>query len=204
MSAFRPSALFHLRASDRPQPESASGKAVRVFDDPLRRLKRIDADRRAVGSVPPPRLRVSLDGGDLLKPVEPEPIRQAIPWELLARDRASWQLSYMYSIWCVERTQVGRNCRVGGGRPVIPRVVRSVWPGVSTQSVVGARNGLSLWIRARVRRVKMRPKKPPSKPRTQISSRCSTPCFSTLPFVISLGIQSGLSSGASSSQAHPS
>jgi hypothetical protein len=68
---------------------------IRIREDrvclrrPPRRLKGIDADCRAVGSVPPPRLRISSDGGDLLKPVEPEPIRQSIPWELLARARRS-------------------------------------------------------------------------------------------------------------------
>ena len=81
-------------------------------------------------------------------------------------------------------------CRVGGGRPVVPRACARSGRVVPTRVAVatGRPNGL----RARRNR------------RAAQSSRWSMPCLETLAFVMSPGIQSGLSLGASSSQAQAS
>ena len=88
------------------------------------------------------------------------------------------------------RVAVGVLCCAGGGRRVIPRVVRSVGSG-------GARAVARFALRGRMRVGRERWGE-------CYSSRCSIRFFETLASVISSGIQSGLSSGACSFQAQPS
>jgi hypothetical protein len=47
--------------------------------EPSTALKGTDAERRPAGSTPPRRVRISTDGGDALKPVEPRAHRDEIP-----------------------------------------------------------------------------------------------------------------------------
>ena len=55
--------------------------------EPSTALKGSDAERRPAGSTPPRRVRISLDGGDALKPVEPRPLRDEIPCLRVTREQ---------------------------------------------------------------------------------------------------------------------
>jgi len=84
--AFNPSALFHLRASDRVRPESRPGGVFYHHHVPRLVLNGDRLRTGLAGSSPVAPRRIRVDEGSAYKAVEPAAVRHAV-----TRDGVAWQ-----------------------------------------------------------------------------------------------------------------